>query len=175
MGRKEAGVAALVLLALFLLARAFWPAGETAERAALRIDAGSEVPVIGLDRLGRAESAPTMPGRDVFKFGRESRADRLPVPTPVIKLEPTPTPLPTPEVAPTPTPWPTLNVSLIGIVDNGAGGKIASFVKDGEMVLVGRAGQVLGNAFRVVRIGTESAEIEELGSGRTRRLPLRSN
>ena len=29
--------------------------------------------------------------------------------------------------------------------------------------------------FRVVRIGTESAEIEELGSGRTRRLPLKTN
>lgn len=175
MGRKEAGVAALVLLALFLLARAFWPAGETAERAALRLEVGSEVPVIGLDRLGRVPAASSRLERDVFRFGRESRADLFPVPTPVIKLEPTPVPPPTPEVVPTPTPWPTLNISLIGIVDNGSGGKIASFVKDGEMVLVGRAGQVLGNAFRVVRIGTESAEIEELGSGRARRLPLRSN
>ena len=76
---------------------------------------------------------------------------------------------------PTPTPWPTLNVSLIGIVDNGAGRKIGSFVKDGEILLVGQPGQVLGNAFRVIRIGTESAEIEELGSGRTRRLPLKTN
>jgi hypothetical protein len=175
MGRKEAGVTALVLLALVLLARAFWPAGETAERAALRLDRGSEVPVIGLDRLGRDQAPSSRPDRDVFKFGRESRADLFPVPAPVIKLAPTPIPMPTEEVAPTPTPWPTLNVSLIGIVDNGVGGKIASFVKDGEVVLVGRAGQVLGNAFRVVRIGTESAEIEELGSGRTRRLPLRSN
>jgi hypothetical protein len=68
-----------------------------------------------------------------------------------------------------------MNVTLIGIVDNGTGRKIASFVKDGEILLVGVPGQVLGNAFRVVRIGTESAEIEELGSGRTRRLPLKTN
>lgn len=175
MGRKEVSVAVLVLLALFLGVRAFWSPGETAERAALRLEGGSEVPVIGLDRLGQAEAVSATPERDVFKFGRESRADRLPVPTPVIKLEPTPAPFETPEPPPTPTPWPTLNVSLIGIVDNGVGEKIASFVKDGEIVLVGRAGQVLGNAFRVVRIGTESAEIEELGSGRTRRIPLRSN
>lgn len=95
----------------------------------------------------------------------------------MIRLSPLPSPTPfqTPEVEPTPTPWPTLNVTLIGIVDNGAGRKIASFVKDGEILLVGQPGQVLGNAFRVVRIGTESAEIEELGSGRTRRLPLKTN
>ena len=74
----------------------------------------------------------------------------------------------------TPTPWPILNISLIGIVDNGAGRRIGSFVKDGEILLVGQAGQVLGNAFRVIRIGAESAEIEELGSSRTRRIPLKT-
>ena len=109
----------------------------------------------------------------MFKFGRDSRADLNPVPTPVINLPPTP--IPTPDAPPTPTPWPPLNVSLIGIVDNGAGRRVGSFVKDGGSLLVGEAGQVLGNAFRVIRIGTESAEIEELGSGRTRRLPLKTN
>jgi hypothetical protein len=144
---------------------------------ALRLEAGSEVPAIGLDRLGGAGADTSSPKRDVFKFGRDSQADLFPVPAPVIKLAPTPaqTPFPTPEGEPTPTPWPTLNVSLIGIVDNGAGRKIGSFVKDGEILLVGLPGQVLGNAFRVIRIGTESAEIEELGSGRTRRLPLKTN
>ncbi len=94
---------------------------------------------------------------------------------PVIVLAPTPDALPLVEVEPTPTPWPTLNISLIGIVDNGAGQKVASFVKDGETVLVGLPGQVVGNSFRIIRIGTESAEIQELGSGRTRRLPLKTN
>jgi hypothetical protein len=176
MGRKELGVALLVLVAAFLGWKAFGPAPETVEKAARRLEAGSEVPAIGLDRLGRADATASSPSRDVFKFGRDSRADLAPVPTPVITLPPLPlTPFPTPEGEPTPTPWPTLNVSLIGIVDNGAGRKIGSFVKDGEILLVGQAGQVLGNAFRVIRIGTESAEIEELGSGRTRRLPLRTN
>ena len=141
--------------------------------AAVRLDAGSEIPEIGLSRLAEPGLAPSAPVRDVFQFGRGKDVD--PVPTPVIRLPPTPPPVETPEPPPTPTPWPTLNVSFIGIVDNGAGRKVGSFVKDGDILLVGEAGQVLGNAFRVVRIGAESAEIEELGSGRTRRIPLRTN
>ncbi len=177
MGSKELGVALLVLVAAVLGWNAFWPAPDAVTMSALRLEAGSEVPAIGLDRLGRADAKASSPTRDVFKFGRDSGADLAPVPTPVIRLPPlpAPSPFPTPEGEPTATPWPTLNVSLIGIVDNGAGLKIGSFVKDGEILLVGQPGQVLGNAFRVIRIGTESAEIEELGSGRTRRLPLKTN
>jgi hypothetical protein len=176
-GRKEVSVAVLGLVAAGLVWRAFGPSGETPEKAALRLDLGAEIPAIALDRLKRPVSSETdeQPSRDLFKFGREPKVDVAPVPTPVIILQPTPVYIPTPEPSPTPTPWPLLNVSLIGIVDNGAGRKIGSFVKDGEVVLVGQTGQVLGNAFRIIRIGTESAEIEELGSGRTRRLPLKTN
>ena len=174
---KQAGGVLLLGVALLAAWKTFWPAQDIAEKAALRLEVGSEVPAIGLDRLRRADSTNSAPTRDLFKFGRASSADLAPVPTPVIRLDPIPaaTPFPTPESPPTPTPWPTLNISLIGIVDNGAGRKIGSFVKDGDILLVGQPGQVLGNAFRVVRIGAESAEIEELGSGRMRRLPLKTN
>jgi len=175
MGRKEIFAGAVAVLVAALGFHTFVGSGETPEKSALRLEGGSEVPAIGLDRLSRTEVVSSAPSRDVFKFG--SRADQNPVPTPVIRLSPlpSPTPFPTPAGEPTPTPWPTMNVTLIGIVDNGAGRKIASFVKDGEILLVGVPGQILGNAFRVVRIGAESAEIEELGSGRTRRLPLKTN
>jgi len=174
MGPKETGAAALVLVALFLGYRAFGPQPQTAEGAALRLDAGTDVPEIGLARVGQKNAPLPPPTRDVFTFGRR---DLSAVPTPVIALPPTPppTPIPTPEGPPTPTPWPPLNVVLAGIVDNGAGRRVGSFVKDGEILLVGEAGQVLGNVFRVIRIGQESAEIEELGSGRTRRLALKTN
>jgi hypothetical protein len=176
-GPKEVGGAVLVLVAGFVGWNTFWPAQTTAEKAALHLEAGSDVPAIGLARLSRSVESANAPSRDVFKFGRDSRQDLNPVPTPVIKLVPTPmeTPIPTPEPPPTPTPWPVLNISLIGIVDNGAGRRFGSFVKDSDIVLVGEAGQILGNAFRVIKVGTESAEIEELGSGRVRRLALKSN
>ncbi len=177
MGRNEVFAGMLLVVLAVLGWNAFLRPGDTPEKAALRLEAGSEVPAIGLDRVGRPDPGAAPPTRDVFKFGAESRTDLNPVPTPVIKLSPLPaaTPFPTPEGEPTPTPWPALNVTLIGIVDNGAGRRIASFVKDGEILLVGQPGQVLGNAFRVLRIGAESAEIEEMGSGRTRRLPLKTN
>ncbi|MEO8501625.1 MAG: hypothetical protein ABI565_11970 [Vicinamibacteria bacterium] len=176
MGHKELGASVLVVVAAILGWNAFRPSSDVREKTARRLEAASEVPEIALDRLARLDTARGAPSRDVFKYGADSRLDLSPVPTPRLRLAPTPvaTPLPTPEGEPTPTPWPTLNISLTGIVDNGVGGKIASFVKDGEILLVGRPGQVLGNAFRVLRVGTESAEIEELGSGRTRRLPLKT-
>lgn len=177
MGLREVGAGFLAVAAAVLAWNALVSPNDTPERAALRLETGSDVPVIALERLSRMEIVSRTASRDVFKYGADSRADQAPVPTPLIRIGPTPmaAPFPTPESAPTPTPWPTLNISLTGIVDNGAGRKIASFVKDGEILLVGQPGQVLGNAFRVLRIGVESAEIEELGSGRTRRLPLKTN
>ena len=177
MGLREVGAGLVAVAAAVLAWNALVSPNDTPERAALRLETGSDVPVIALERLSRMEIVSRTASRDVFKYGADSRADHAPVPTPLIRIGPTPmaAPFPTPESAPTPTPWPTLNISLTGIVDNGAGRKIASFVKDGEILLVGQPGQVLGNAFRVLRIGVESAEIEELGSGRTRRLPLKTN
>jgi hypothetical protein len=177
MGRKEIGAALLAGLAIFVVWNTFFREEDVVQRAALRLDAGSDIPAIDLARLQEPPRDGAAPLRDIFKYGRDSAVDLDPVPIRVVDLapKPSPTPFPLPEPEPTPTPWPQLNVALIGIIDNGAGRKIGSFVKDGEVVLVGQPGQVLGNAFRVVRIGTESAEIEELGSGRTRRLPLKTN
>lgn len=174
-GPKEMGAGLLAIAAVFLAWKSFWPTAETARKEALRLQVGTELPIVGLARLYRTTESSQVPSRDVFKFGRDEKRDLMPVPTPVIALDPLPTAMLTPEAPPTPTPWPVLNVSLIGIVDNGVGRRVGSFVKDGDTLLVGGPGQVLGNAIRVIRVNTESAEIEELGSGRTRRLPLKNN
>ncbi len=50
MGRKEVG-GALLLVLVTVLGWNAWPSGDTPEKAALRLEAGSEVPAIGLDRL----------------------------------------------------------------------------------------------------------------------------
>ncbi len=125
-GPKQAGAALLLGVALFVAWKTFWPAEDLAQKAALRLEVGSEVPAIGLDRLRRADPTNPAPSRDLFKFGRDSRADLAPVPAPVIRLDPIPvaTPFPTPEQPPTPTPWPTHKITLIGNVDKGAGRKI---------------------------------------------------
>lgn len=139
---------------------------------AVRAETGPPVPRIGFDRASgpRAEAKPA--SRDLFSYGR---GDVSAYPTPVIVLQPTPFSIPTPEAEPTPTPWPVLNVVLMGVVELPGGRRGASFVKDGEIVLVGSAGAVLANAFRVVTVSAAAAEIEELGSGRVRRIPLKTN
>ena len=69
MGPKELGVALLVLVAALLGWNAFWPAPDPVTMSALRLEANSDVPAIGLDRLGRADARASSPTRDVFKFG----------------------------------------------------------------------------------------------------------
>lgn len=128
----------------------------------------SPLPVIGYDRL--VADRPVDPGlgrRDLFDY---------PAPPP------TPTPEPTPEVVetpppvtvPTPTPEPPLNIKYIGAVER-KGVKVAMLLTDKKEVLTGQVGEVVGNRFKIVKIGLESLDIQEVGSGSVRRIPLKGN
>jgi hypothetical protein len=177
-GGREA--LALILCGLSLVwAWRTWADSPLPSPEAIRAETGPEIPAVGLDRLSKPRADAPAPLRDVFAWGRAGGLDTDPVPTPVIRLAPIPAPTPfqiaTPLPDPTPTPWPLLNVVLTGVVDVPGGRKGASFVKDGEVVLVGPPGAILANAFRVLSVNATSAEIEELGSGRVRRLPLKTN
>jgi hypothetical protein len=76
---------------------------------------------------------------------------------------------------PTPPPPPPLNVKYIGALEDKRGLKVAMFLNERKEVLTGQPGQLVGNRFRVVRIGLESVDIQELGSEQTRRIPLKGN
>ena len=103
--------------------------------------------------------------RDLFDFG----VPPTPPPTPVPVAVPTPVPAP---VVPTPTPLPPLTVRYVGAIEDKRGLRVAVFLTDKEEVLTGQAGQLVGNRFRIVRIGLESVDIQEVGSDQTRRIPL---
>jgi hypothetical protein len=70
---------------------------------------------------------------------------------------------------------PPLNLKYIGSVENKSGVKVAVLVTDRREVLTGQAGQVLANRYRIARIGLESVELEDVGSGQSRRIPLKGN
>jgi hypothetical protein len=55
------------------------------------------------------------------------------------------------------------------------GKKVALFMSEQKEVMSGQVGQTVMNRFRVVRIGFESVDVEEVGSGQVRRIPLRGN
>jgi hypothetical protein len=53
--------------------------------------------------------------------------------------------------------------------------RVAVLLTDRNEVLTGQAGEVLANRYRIARIGFESVDLEEVGTGQVRRLPLRGN
>jgi hypothetical protein len=46
---------------------------------------------------------------------------------------------------------------------------------DDEEVLTGQVGELVANRFRIVEIGIESVDIQDVGSERVRRIPLKGN
>lgn len=130
---------------------------------------GAAVPRIGLDRLQRDAQQIPVGDRDLFGYGG-------PPPT----LEPPPTmaaapELPTPDPMPTPTPLPPLTVKYMGSVENGKGVKVALFVTDKKEVLAGQVGDTVMNRFRVMKIGFESVDVQQVGFDQVQRLPLKPN
>ena len=113
-----------------------------------RSDAVAGVPAIDLERrLSQAAAQVPLGNRNIFDFG------------------PPPTTLP---------PLPPLSVKYVGSVEQ-RGIRVAMFLNDKKEMLTGQAGQVVANRFRVVKIGLESVDIQEVGSEQVRRIPLRGN
>jgi hypothetical protein len=81
-----------------------------------------------------------------------------------------------PLLAPPPTAAvvPPLNVRFIGAVDRN-GARFAVLMTEQKEILTARAGDVVANRLRVVRIGLESVDVQDVGGGALRRLPLRAN
>ena len=55
------------------------------------------------------------------------------------------------------------------------GVKVAVLVTDRREVLTGRGRDVVANRYRIARIGLESVDLEDVGSGQSRRIPLKGN
>jgi hypothetical protein len=166
-----AGLAAV--LALYVLSRGdragavslALPGKRSAPRAA-----SAEVPRIGLDRLQKPYGGIEMGKRDIFDFGP-------PPPTPPPPPAP-PTPIPTAvaEATPMAPTLPPMNVKYIGsLADDKKGTKVAVLLNDRREVLTGGVGEVVANRFRIVSIGLESVDLEDMGSNRVQRIPLRGN
>ena len=164
-----AAAGAVILLAAYGLMPADAPGPATPVRAGERSRPGpaeSPLPVIDFARIANPPPAPGLGARDLFDFE---------TPPPI------PSPLPSPErydpppiTVPTPTPLPPLNIRYIGAVER-RGAKVAMLMTERGEVLTGQAGAMVGNRFRIVKIGLESIDIQEVGSDHVRRIPLKGN
>lgn len=142
------------------------------------------VPRIDLARLDRPRVENEAGRRDLFAFGPPEQ------PAGASPATPTTTPPPAAAspgglapgadpaaalAAASATRLPPLNLKYIGSVASASGVKVVVLVTDRNEVLTGQAGQVVANRYRIARIGLESVDLEDIGSGQSRRIPLKGN
>ena len=163
---------ALILGGLLIAAAMWWiffrgesvPAAGPASRPTARTSAANDVPWINLDRLKKEEAEEvTLGRRNIFEYRRMTPPptpeppERPPIemaPPPMTPSGPPPTPVPPP---------PTLK--FMGVAKAEDGPKIAVLMTEQKEILHGREGDVLAGRYKVVKIGLESVEIQEMTSG----------
>jgi hypothetical protein len=175
----------LGLLAAAVVAVSFWALRRPGAPAVLGRSGPDKplapVPRIDLARVDAPHRRTEAGRRDLFAFG--SIRDPEPEEPPEAVKAPPPAPAATSGGAPggafasgpvAPS-LPPLNVKYIGSVESKAGVKVAVLITDRKEILTGQAGQVVANRYRIARIGLESVDLEDVGSGQSRRVPLKGN
>jgi hypothetical protein len=177
---RRAAYAAVVGVALALAAYAL-TRGDRGAAVSLSLPgatrapkvAAGEVPRIGLDRLQKPHGGIEVGKRDIFDFGPPPPTPKPP-PTP-----PPPVPSPPSEeelAARVAAAAPPITMKYIGTLEDDARGvKVAVLLNDRKEVLTGGVGEVVANRFRIVSIGLESVDLQDMGSNRMQRIPLKGN
>ena len=125
--------------------------------SAARVD----VPVVDLrlDRLTTETKTLEDPARDPFRF-----RPKPPPPPPRVEARPAPPPVFAAPRPAGPPPRPPIPLKFFGLADvNGV--RVASFVDARGNQMQGKEGDIIEGRYRIVRIGTQSAELTYLDGG----------
>jgi hypothetical protein len=135
-------------------------------------------PTLRLDLLAKLnEVPPAGSGRDLFNFGKPDPV-KLAGSEPVVQVKPWvpigPRYVPPPKpVAPAPPPPPPpINLKYYGICTTRADGMKTAFFMDGEDILIEAEGATFKGRYRLLRIGVNSAVVEDLQYKHEQTLPL---
>jgi hypothetical protein len=137
-------------------------------------------PTLRIDLLAKLQDVPAAGGgRDLFNFGKQ------PVATEALNKNPEPivrpfqfigppkyTPPAAPSGPPPPPPPPPINLKYYGILQELADGKKTACFMDGDEILVETEGATFKGRYKLVRIGINSAIIEDLQYKRQQTLQL---
>jgi hypothetical protein len=188
LSRREKGL--LGLLAVAAVGLSTWALGHSDAAPAVLGRARAEKPLPPVPRIDLARvdgsRAPDEAGRrDLFDYGAAPKDEEADASPPVRAVPPVAgagaggagagTPGEAGAGGPITPSLPPLNLKYIGSVENKAGVKVAVLLTDRKEVLTGQAGQVVANRYRIARIGLESVDLEDVGSGQSRRIPLKGN
>jgi hypothetical protein len=129
-------------------------------------------PRLRLDLLKNSESTEYKgAGRNIFRAESEPDIPK-PVKNPVVTKNPEPTP-PTPPVPQGPPPPPPIPLKFFGFA-NRPGEARQVFLLQGDDVFVAKEGEVISRRYKVVKINSNSVEIQDLLANNTQTIPLTS-
>lgn len=130
------------------------PTASRASRATPEIpDATLDVARLQFIPRGRAGEVR----RNIFEYG--SRPSPAAEPLPTAAAPPPPPPAPAP-------------VRFFGFAENPRGGKRQVFLTNGEEIFVAAEGDIIARRYRVLRVTSQSVEVEELSGSRRWTVPL---
>lgn len=149
------------------------PAQSGTAGAARRQAGTSDLPVIALASLGRAQPEPADTGRDPFRFGaapepRPSGGPAGPRGLPAEK----PGQAVAPAVPAEPPGPPPITLKFIGIAKQGAAGRLYAVLRDERGIYYGAEGDVVEGRYRVIRVTPDVVDVSYVdGRGRVN-IPL---
>ena len=150
-------------------------------RPTLKLPEGTDVsridPTLKLELLARLQSVPMEGGsRSLFEFSQPP-APKTP-PPPVKPINPGPvtaagnTPPLAPPADPPKPPPPPIPLKFYGYVNNARGGPRRAFFLDGDDIFVAGEDELIRNRYKIVRIGVNSAVVEDTTNKNQQTLPL---
>jgi hypothetical protein len=184
--RREIALLAVLAVTAFL---ALWPQLRGTGDAPVVVSSGRQmamlpaVPRIDLERIEEEPDQVEVGRRDLFAYGPAKRTAEVeaPPPTPSAPVIRTEEPPAADAAAAASVPGatrpslPPLNLKFIGSVGNERGVQVAVLVTERNEVLTGQPGDIIANRYRIERIGIESVDLEDVGTGQSRRIPLKGN
>jgi hypothetical protein len=120
------------------------------------------------------EVPPAGSGRDLFSFGKPPAVLDKTEPTVKVKAggPPPPPPKPVDSGPPKPAPPPPIKLKYYGIVTTLANGHKTAFFMDGDEILLETEGVTFKGRYRLVRLGVNSAVVEDIQYKNEQTLPL---
>lgn len=143
-----------------------------------QVDVSAVDPTLRLDLLAKLQDAPAAgSGRNLFAMAAAPPPTLPNKPEPKIAVRrpmgPPPIPGPAPPPGPPPPPpLPPINFKYYGIATVRSDGAQTAFFLDGENILIKSVGETVEGSYRLVRIGSNSAVVEDMISKRQQTVPL---
>jgi len=143
-----------------------------------QIDPAAVDPTLLLPRLAKLQDVPAAgSGRNLFSMSQAPPPDLLKGPEPkvVVKavLGPPPIPPPaSPPGPPPPAPLPPITFKYYGIATVRSDGSQTAFFLDGDNIIIKSVGETVEGSYKLVRIGSNSAVVEDTKSKRQQTVPL---